>query len=527
MSGSRDPTTAQSAHALAPAGLPPDILAEVPGRLVAAALGAATMFGLALLTEPLRPAAVADHHLAPISSAIGVLCSLAVAWVAHRRRLSDILVTDVAVVFQLAIGAIIWVQELAVPFATTTHTPGIPTAAAWLLLFPLLVPLPWRTAAMANLIVVLAGPVVLATYIAFGQPAPRPGHAALWFIAAALAGATSILASGVLRRALRGLDDAREHSRYELIRVLGRGGMGEVYVARHARLARLVAVKRIRPDRLPHASPARIARIQQRFELEARATAQLRSPHVVELYDYGVAEDGALYYAMELLDGIDLQELVARFGPQPPARVVHLLLQACDALADAHSHDLIHRDIKPANLMLCRLGVQYDVLKVLDFGTVKPSASGADAMSTRQGVFVGTPAYAAPEAAHGEAGPSSDLYALGAVAWWLLAGAGVFSASTPHEHLIAHQREAIPDLRAAVGRDLPEDLAALIVSLLAKRPDHRPPSARALAAALRAIDLPAWTQDDARAWWRSHDAAPASLTAPPTISRDPTFLLSE
>src|SRR5262249_34752164 len=157
------------------------------------------------------------------------------------------------------------------------------------------------------------------------------------------------------------------------VSLLGKGGMGEVWRARHHMLARDAAIKLIQPEMLNRLSGSNAMTIRRRFEQEAKTTASLRSPHTVELYDFGVTKDGVFYYVMELLEGIDLETLVRKFGPQPPARVVHILRQVCRSLSDAHSRGMIHRDIKPTNIFLCRMGNEYDFAKVLDFGLVKVS----------------------------------------------------------------------------------------------------------------------------------------------------------
>jgi serine/threonine protein kinase len=177
---------------------------------------------------------------------------------------------------------------------------------------------------------------------------------------------------------------------YRLVAMLGRGGMGEVWRAHHRMLARDAAIKLILPEMLSRKTGTNALLIQRRFEQEAKTTALLRSPHTVELYDFGVTEDGVFYYVMELLDGIDLETLVKRYGPQPSARVARILRQVCRSLSDAHRLGMIHRDIKPSNIFLCRMGSEYDFVKVLDFGLVK-LLDGNEAGLTGEGVTTGTP----------------------------------------------------------------------------------------------------------------------------------------
>jgi len=227
----------------------------------------------------------------------------------------------------------------------------------------------------------------------------------------------AVVISRVVMRLGQKVTKAREMGSYRLVTLLGKGGMGEVWRARHHMLARDAAIKVIQPDVLSNKSGNSALLLRRRFEQEAKATALLRSPHTVELYDFGVTKDGAFYYVMELLDGIDLETLVKKFGPQPLARTVNILRQVCRSLADAHSHGMIHRDIKPTNIFLCRMGNEYDFAKVLDFGLVKVLNENESKM-TVEGATTGTPAYMAPELAMGapDLDARVDLYGLGCVA---------------------------------------------------------------------------------------------------------------
>ena len=229
---------------------------------------------------------------------------------------------------------------------------------------------------------------------------------------------------------------------YHLEDLLGKGGMGEVWKATHRFLARSAAVKLIMPSALGAKDEAAAQVTLRRFEREAQTTASLRSPHTIELYDFGVSRDGTFYYVMELLDGLDLQTLVAKHGPQPPERVVFLLRQACHSLYEAHKAGLVHRDIKPANIFMCRYGTDLDFVKVLDFGIVKREqmAGKEEAQLTAVGMISGTPAYLAPEMALAE-GPTdgrADLYALGCVGYWLLTGQLVFDKANAMAMVVAH-----------------------------------------------------------------------------------------
>ena len=250
----------------------------------------------------------------------------------------------------------------------------------------------------------------------------------------------------------------------------------------------------------------------RRFEREAQAIARLRSPHTVELFDFGVAADGVFYYVMELLDGLDADTLLRRFGPTPPDRAIYLLRQVCHSLSEAESCGLVHRDIKPANIFLCRYGEEYDFVKVLDFGIVKGSAQqGPQTGRPEDGEnsVQGTPAFMAPEQAVGAAVDSrADIYATGCVAYWLLTGQFVFTAETPMGLLMQHvQAEPVPpSLRTE--QPIPAALDQLVLSCLAKDPAERPQSARELSGRLAELERESpWTQDRARRWWAAHQPA--------------------
>jgi serine/threonine-protein kinase len=247
-----------------------------------------------------------------------------------------------------------------------------------------------------------------------------------------------------------------------------------------------------------------------RFEREVQATATLTHPNTVEIFDYGRADDGTFYYAMEYLPGFSLQELVRRYGPLPPARAVHLLRQLCGALQEAHGAALIHRDVKPGNVLVCQRGGQPDAAKLLDFGLVRArGAAGEGEELTREGAIAGTPAYMSPEQAVGKADVDarSDLYSLGAVAYFLLTGRPPFVRDSPVQTLAAHLAEPVvaPDRHRP---DIPADLQAVVLRCLEKDPVGRFPSADDLAQALaRCSCASEWTREQASAWWRDHAVA--------------------
>jgi eukaryotic-like serine/threonine-protein kinase len=271
-------------------------------------------------------------------------------------------------------------------------------------------------------------------------------------------------------------------------------------------LARDAAIKLIQPGMLSGNSGKNAALMRRRFEQEAKTTASLRSPHTVDLYDFGVTEAGVFYFVMELLDGIDLETLVKKFGPQPAARVAYILRQVCRSLEDAHRHAMIHRDIKPTNIFLCRMGNEYDFAKVLDFGLVKVKG-GDEPQMTGVGATTGTPAYMAPELALGrrDIDGRTDLYGLGCVAYWLITGKLVFEENGATAMMMAHLNQIPVEPSKRSGLAVPASLDRVIMACLAKEPAARPPSADMLARVLaNSPDLGSWTSEDGERWWNSN-----------------------
>jgi serine/threonine-protein kinase len=286
---------------------------------------------------------------------------------------------------------------------------------------------------------------------------------------------------------------------YRLIRRLGAGGFGEVWEARHQLLARPAAVK------LMLASTANDPELLERFRREAAATASLASPHTVALYDFGLSEQGQFYYVMELLDGIDLDKMVEKFGILPPERMAHFLVHACRSLGEAHARGMVHRDIKPSNLMACRLGLEVDVLKVLDFGLVR-SADKKQARLTHENLVIGTPAFMAPETAQCTEiiDGRTDMYSLAATAWSLCTGRDLFPGDNPMTILLGHLQKA-PESLIAVAPHVPQALHDIIRASLAKKPEDRP-TAVEFSQALLTSGLPqAWGDRQRHDWWKSYD----------------------
>jgi len=357
---------------------------------------------------------------------------------------------------------------------------------------------PWRTAWISTLSALPA--IVLAARVYTSAPAEvsrgqSVAYALLW---GSLTVFIATLVSLVTFRLRRSVARARRLGQYTLGEKLGEGGMGIVYRAEHEMLRRPTAIKLLPPGRAGEES-------LKRFEREVQQTARLTNPHTVSIYDFGRTPDGLFYYVMEYLDGLDLEDLVKESGPLAPGRAVRVLRQSCAALAEAHGIGLIHRDIKPANIFLCERGGIPDVVKVLDFGLVREISSSNDPRLTAEDVIHGTPQYLAPEAIRNadSIDARSDLYALGAVGYFLLTGTPVFTGKSALEHIHHHLQTQPEPPSKRLGRPLPPKLEAVILSCLEKDPDRRPESARALAEALKACDdVQPWDEVDAQRYWR-------------------------
>jgi eukaryotic-like serine/threonine-protein kinase len=367
----------------------------------------------------------------------------------------------------------------------------------------------------------MASAPLLAVSVLFHRPAAIPGFApafleALIVVNALLWSVIAVTLSTVTSRTIYGLrqqvKEASEIGQYTLEEKIGSGGMGEVWRARHRMLIRPAAVKLVTSRELGSSAGSDPELRLRRFEREARATAGLTSPHTVQLYDFGVTCDGTLYYVMELLDGMDLDTLVERFGPAPAERAIHFLVQACASLDDAHENGLVHRDIKPANIIVSRVGAAWDFVKILDFGLVKLGGARQSAQSLRLSAdnnVSGTPGFIAPEVVLGsDTDHRVDIYALGCVAYWLVTGRLVFEGpgaiKVMSDHVYAPP--APPSSRSATP--IPPELDALILECLEKDPSKRPSSARELSARLQAISVETpWTPERAEHWWSLHASA--------------------
>lgn len=344
------------------------------------------------------------------------------------------------------------------------------------------------------------------------------------FLLLLLASLALLLSSYVQIRVRRRLTEAelkaRQLGQYKLVEKIGEGGMGAVYKAHHALLRRETALKLLPPDKADDYTI-------QRFEQEVQLTCTLTHPNTIQVFDYGHTPDGIFYYAMEYLDGLSLADLVSRYGPQPEGRVIHILRQVCDSLAEAHGRGLIHRDIKPANIFLCdRSGVP-DFVKVLDFGLVRHFGGNATAANLPEYAgaegIVGTPNFISPEAIANpdNADARSDIYSVGVVAYYLLTGQNIFEGESIAEVCRHHINDTPVTPSECAGRALDSSLEALVMQCLAKSPGDRPQSATILSAALsQCASATSWTHEQCVAWWTQHrqSPAPAPLTPGPDSS---------
>jgi eukaryotic-like serine/threonine-protein kinase len=519
------PRAAATQSSLSGSSLPADLETAAAHRLGALALVVsivATVLGtvaqLAGQGAALGPRVRLALIAADVLLSFGLYAAIARGWITARRAL------QLGLGYQVAHALLI-----SVVFHALTLTPGAvvrgwTSVAVWTVLYPLIVPSRPGRVWFASLATALMDPVGLWVNLAAGAPVPSAPEIAQRLFPTVFACILAPIAARIVYGLTVEVHKAREMGSYRLVEKLGEGGMGEVWRAEHRMLARGAAIKLIRPA-LGGVAGAPETEMVKRFEREARATAALRSPHTIEVYDYGVAADGTFHYVMELLEGFSLQTLVERFGPVPAERAVGLLRQVCHSLAEAHASGLVHRDVKPANMFVCQLGLDVDFVKVLDFGLVKrrgPQARGEEVL-TVAGAFTGTPAFMPPEIALGaeRIDGRADIYALGCVAYWLLTGQRVFESGSAMQMVVDHIRTpAVPPSRRG-GPPIPPALEEIVLRCLEKDPGARPPSAASLSLELKALDLEGqWTEERAQAWWRAHPPAGREKPAAPTLDVD-------
>lgn len=441
---------------------------------------------------------------------IGILISVAMAWYASRKNADRERVLSLALGHEVITAAL--VSAIAWWAPGDTFRTSLSPICLFLPIYPALAPLAPKHVLAAGLLAattdVLGWSIAEARGVA---PSAEPLQMFFAFSTTYLCALLSILPATIIRRLSREVQEARDMGAYRLGKLIGKGGMGEVYRASHRLLARPAAVKVIGVSDMSEMDDEARTRALERFRREAAVAAALTSPHTISLFDFGVTEQGTYYYVMELLHGMDLQAMVDRHGPIPPARALHLLRQATISLAEAHQFGIVHRDIKPSNIYAARLGLEVDFVKVLDFGIVKVEPKKQDEASlklSREDVPIGTPAYMAPEGVDGGAAltPASDIYSLGCVAFFILTGDMVFRAASVVQMAMKHMEEA-PRTPSAVQptNGIPPELDALVLRCLSKNPGDRPADALALLSMITPLAraMP-WTPEAASEWWDTH-----------------------
>jgi serine/threonine-protein kinase len=437
----------------------------------------------------------------------GTIIALLVAGLAWSRKVCSPYMLDLGLVFEVAGAFCIGLVEYSINLPIGERVYGWSGIVLWIAVFVLVIPATLGKTALASISSILTGPIALLLYGAIYQrSAPDVTSMAAVFVPHFLFALLAIILSRFVYSLGTDLNRARAVGRYELVELLGRGGMGEVWKAKHRMLARPAALKLISPAAIEPGRPELTTAVLRRFEREAQATAALRSPNTVHVYDFGTTSDGSLYYAMELLDGLDLETMVEKYGPVPAERAIHFMRGITSSLEEAHSLGVIHRDIKPANIYACRQGADHDFIKVLDFGLAR-LGNGDDTRMTVNEMTSGTPAYMAPEVAMGspDVDNRADIYALGCVGYWLLTGRLVFEADSAIGMIFNHVNTPPVPPSHRTELEIPSQLERLIMDCLEKDPNRRPSSVRAVTRRLEAImGLEPWSRDRADRWWQTH-----------------------
>jgi len=492
--------------------LPPDLLAKSGRRVFVASLLFAAGWAAALAlhyvgvwtgTHPRLGIGEIWPQPGVTVSAVGLSLSLGMGVLAARLHDRPTVLLDIGLGFEVATAVLIGFLNQWIPGPPTGQISWI---CAIVLIYPTIAPSTPTKLLAAAFLAASMDPLWFAAALARGAvPEPSATDFAFRFWPNYLCAVGAVVPARIIRGLGRQVSDARQVGSYRLGPKLGTGGMGEVYQAEHRLLARPAAIKLIRPDLLEAVTTRQASLHMERFRREAEAAALLRSPHTIELYDFGLTDDGGFYYVMELLDGISFADLVLDDGAVPAERAVHLVLQACESLGEAHARGLIHRDVKPSNLFICRIGLQVDYVKVLDFGLVKGLAIG-DTSLTAPNVAPGTPAFMAPEVALGDRVDSRlDVYALGCVLYWLLTGRLVFEAKSPVRVMQMHVKATPVPPSQQTELPIPPELDAIVLSCLTKSSEDRPADANILRERLARLGLAEqWTRARAQRWWDAH-----------------------
>ncbi len=483
-------------------------------RLRAAAIMLLIGFGIflvrhavgALWREPISPVLLGFHVL------VVLVLSVSAARLWRRRdmsikqlRISELVIFGLPAVFFLMLQHRVTMED-----ATRVFMP--PPLPFWLLLiftYGMFIPNTWQRAAVViGAMAVAPALLLVSTMLASPPIADRITIVGMTqqVLVLLLAAVASVCGTGLINALRREVFEAKQIGQYRLVKLVGAGAMGEVYLAEHRMLKRPCAIKLIHPDR------AGDPRVLARFEREVQMTARLSHWNTIEIFDYGRTDDGTFFYVMEYLPGLSLEDLLQRHGPLAAERVVHFLRQVCHGLHEAHNVGLIHRDVKPANIFAAQRGGLYDVVKLLDFGLVKSAGENASASLSQEGGISGTPLFMSPEQARGldDLDARSDIYSLGAVAYALLTGRPPFDGSNPVDVMIAHVRDEVewPSQHRA---DVPADLERVILRCLAKNPEDRFQDVFSLEQALaECAAADKWTQRHAANWWREAEETAAT-----------------
>jgi eukaryotic-like serine/threonine-protein kinase len=514
--------------------LPDDLLSEHIQRLaVAGAVGAGLwLFGFVMdtIVFPLT-VGPAPRTLTVVIDILGVLVSAGMFVCIRHMAGAPQTKADVGLLFMVLNAIFVALVNSQARTVTAAAMGHVSWNTIVILVGSMILPTTPRKMLVASVVAASMDP--LGVWIAHlrGIPVPSLVNTFVLFMPNYACAVVAILPSHVLQRVGRRLRQAQDMGSYHLVELLGRGGMGEVWRAEHQLLARSAAIKLVRPELLGASTDAEARMMLRRFEREAQATAALSSPHTIRVFDFGVTADRTFYYVMELLDGRDLDSLVREFGPVPADRTLFLLAQVCHSLADAHARGLVHRDITPANIYTCRMGLDYDFVKVLDFGLVKVSdrSTMQTTLMTGAHTTTGTPAFMAPEIIlnEGEVDQRADVYALGCVAYYLLTGQLVFEADSPMKMFLQHMQESPipPSQRSELH--IPREVDDLVLACLEKDPAKRPQSADLLLRMVRQCRSgESWDHDTARGWWQTHLSeltGPLTMSDMPSGSADRTF----
>ncbi len=455
-------------------------------------------YDLQPISPPLGPWQEPAHLIHPLSFVVGL-------FLVHRgertlKRVQNVALWVVAINVALVIpsvGAFYPSREVFLPvalllFVTASFLPCV-NAQIWLAALAV------GSSVLTEFVIPLVNSEVGAYWASIGSRTAWFEHA--WrVVGIALISGVSVLISRSLNKLHRSAHNAERMGNYVIEKELGAGGMGQVFVARHAMICRPTALKVMTVPEGEGESEAAL----KRFEREVQLSASLTHPNTITIFDFGRTADDTFYYAMEYLEGMDLDTMVERLGPMPPERVVYFLRQVCGSLGEAHGRGIVHRDIKPSNIFITHRGGLYDFVKVLDFGLARQVKPADDTGLTKTGVVLGTPRYIAPESLYGarQADARSDLYNLGGVAYWMLTGHPLFPGASSVDLIIDHVK-TVPELPSvAADQPITKELDAVIMKLLEKDPADRYQSADELLTGLQSLRFESnWSQTRAREWW--------------------------